>query len=883
MSRLNDILDRHKREKDLDAELRFHFESLVAQNVRAGMNEQAARRAARLEFGGVEQIKEDCRDVRTTQWIENRSRDFRFALRQMRRNLGFTLAAILTLALGLGSTTAMFSVVDGVLLRPLQFPEPDRLYLANMSRIVDRRTTRYGPVNARHFYEWRTHCSACEEVALAGPFGATLSVGDTPERVPGLGVSFNFFRTFGVQPRMGRDFLREEELPGSDHVVILSDSLWRSRFAGDRSIIGRRILVNGEPSEVVGVMPSEVHLPRGEQWGAFFAFKESPEIFKPLGLAVGGMPGIGAFNYFSLVRLKPGATAANAASEMNALIADYRHQRNFDSEVTVISLRERVTGTSRFGLWLLFSIAAAVLLIACINVGNLLLVRTIAREREASVRLALGSSAAALVRLVLAELMLLVLAGGALGLVFALGAVHLFQMAAPIELPRLDELQISWRVLLFATGAMVCSTLLCATVPAYRLSRTALQGSFQSATAKSTDSLHRFRIREVMVGAEVALSVALLIITGLLGMSYVRLKQVDPGLVMDQLIVQGVALTSPGYQDDAARNRFIAAALQHVSAIPGAKSVAVVSQLPFTGENSRSSIFDPDGSTGASEATVANFRYVDAAYRETMGIPLRRGRFLQVTDENPGSDHPVGVISERTAQWFWPNQNPIGKRLRTVSLREPAFEVVGVVGDVLAAGPETQPPITIYQPYLRAGMNFPIFVIRTWADPRAVMAPIQSLLRSIDPTVALLQTRTLEDVAEETVQARRFQLHLAAAFALAAITLASLGIYGVISFTVARRTRELGIRMALGARTGQIMRMIMRQGMRPVLAGLIAGTSGALLIGDLLEGKLFAISPHDPITILSVLVLLFLVASFACYIPARRAIRINPTEALRWD
>lgn len=875
MSLWNTFRQSRNRDADIDEEIRAHLSMVEQEQLERGESPVEARLAAHREFGNPLLIKEATREMWGWAAVERSFQDLKYAFRQMRRSPGFTLIAVLTLALGLGATTAMFSIVNGVLLTPLKLPEPDRLYMAQT--IVAPRFKANGPwpVNARHFHEWRTHGQSWEQITLISGLDATLTGTGEPQRIGGLVVSYNFLRTLGIQPALGRDFRPEEELPGNSNVVILSDSLWQSRFASAPSIVGQSILLDGVPNLVIGVMP-EVRLPN----------MRNPMILRPLGFDVSQARAYGQYNFYSVVRLRPGVQPQAAISEMNALIADLVRQFKIESKPGMAPLLDQATAGVRPALWLLLGTVGAVLLIVCVNVGNLMLLRTGGRLREAGVRMALGASRQRLFGLALTEAVALVVIGGVLGLFLADAGIRAFAASAPVSLPRLDEVRIDWRVLLFASGAMALSTLICGFIPAWRLSKTVPLEALKSGSANVTELGRRLRLRDAIVGLEVALSTVLLVVGGLLTVSFVRVIAADKGIDVARVVSQDFALTNSKYTRPQ-RARFIGDALPLLASLPGVEAASVTNQAPLRGQDTTCGLRDPDHladpahpDAASNFAGLANYQFVAPGFWKTMGIPIMSGRALEERDR----DRRVAVVSERVAHTLWPDQSPTGRHVMTCGSTESAtLEVVGVVGDARATA-EQEPPLTIYQPYWDRGMGGGgSFVLRTKADPSTVTGALHKVLRSLDSDLPIAPAQTMVQVLDESEAPRRFEMYLAVAFAAAALLLASFGIYGIVSFTVARRTPEIGIRLALGAEPRQLVAMVLRQGLEPVVCGLMAGLIGALVIGRFLASQLFGVSPHDPLTISIVTMLLLGVAVGACLIPARRAIRIDPVRALRFE
>lgn len=698
-----------------------------------------------------------------------------------------------------------------------------------------------------------------------------------PVRLPALEVSHNFFRTLGVRPAMGRDFLADEEGGNSDK-VILTDELWRSRFAGDPSIVGRRIQLIGEHYLVIGILPPNLHLPRGDEWGAFVGPPGQPLIFRPLLRQVARDAPEGSLNYSSVIRLKQGVRPEQATAELNALLADFVRQYKLQYRVALTPLRQQVIRNDRGPLLLLMGAVGAVLLIVCVNIGNLMLVRTASRYREAGVRLALGASRLRLFGLVLTEALALVSAGSAVGLLLARVGLKLFVARAPVAIPRLDEVQMDWRVLAFAAALLAFSTMVCGIVPAWRLARIEPQETLKAGAGSATEGRRKLWFREIMVGLEVALTTVLLIAGGLLMASFYRLMRVDKGFEVAHILTQEVSFFSVKYAHGLGRAA-IEEVTEKLARVPGVQVVGAVSQLPLLGEEWLSTLKDPDVSQPPNQVeAIANFRFVTPDYFKAMGIPLRTGRFLEAGDRG----RPSAVISERAARFLWGNENPIGKHVRGVGPAKPSLEVVGIVGDIRGKL-EDAPPMMVYEHFWRMQPLAMSFVLRTPADPVAVAAGIRTVLSSADPEMAIPPASTMEQILEGSMAARKFQTFLAVAFAISALALASLGIYGVISFAVARRTPEMGIRIALGASGAQLVGMVVRQGMIPVVAGLGAGLVCSLFVNRMIVSQLYGVAPNDPFYIAGMMIILVTVGLCACWIPARRATRVDPLTALRFE
>jgi putative ABC transport system permease protein len=580
------------------------------------------------------------------------------------------------------------------------------------------------------------------------------------------------------------------------------------------------------------------------------------------------------------IRIKPGVPSNGVANELTTISSQFFRTQAFAMTVSVIPLRDKMTVGARPTLWLLFGCVGAVMLIVCFNLGNLMLVRATGRMREAGVRMALGASRGHLFRLTLTEALLLMLFGAAAGLILAQFALKAFASAAPVDLPRMDELTIDWRVLAFAACSALFCTLLCGLIPAWRLSRIDPQESLKTSSPNSTGTRGMFRLRELLVSVEVATSTVLLIAGGLLSFSFWRVMRADRGFETTHVITQDISFLNPKYAAGG-RNRFVPEILDRLRAIPGVRAAGVTNQLPLRGEDWTSLLADfdqPPANTGIGR--LANFRFVTPEYWTAMGIPLKQGRFFRESER----DSKVAILSERAAEYLWPGKNPLGRHVRSSSSRfGGSLEVVGVVGEIWTRQVEENPPMMVYEPYNLVSPIVVSIVLRTQSDPVAVISAMRSMLRAADPDMALGQTKTMEQIVEESVATRKFETSLVAAFAVAALAIASLGIYGVIAFTVSRRRAELGIRIALGAGSARLMTLVMAQGLAPVILGLVLGCSAALLLGRLLASQLYGVTPNDPRIYFGIASVLFLSGACACWIPARRAAKVDPLLALRCD
>jgi putative ABC transport system permease protein len=862
----------------LDADIRDHLDRETQQNIALGMSPQQARQAAQRKFGSVTLTKEQTRAVWVPIWLEQVMQDVRYGARALLKSPGFAALAVLTVALGIGANTAMFAIANSVLFEPLKYRDPSRLFTIVNLPPPSQPSNRYWPVNARHFHHWRAQCRSCDDVAIAEGIGLTLTGLGEAERLQGLRVSYNFFRTLGVQPRLGRDFRPEEELPGAFHELILSDTAWRSRFGSDAGILGRSIQVNGEPHTIVGVMPPDFRLPVGNQWGPNAGAAVQPLVFRPLGIDVSQAGGAGNLNFLGVARLKAGVMPEHAASELETLIAELVREYRIELTPALLPLQETVIREAVLGVWLLHGIVAVVLLIVCVNVGTLMLARTASRQREVAIRMALGSDRARLFRLALSESIVFVLVGAALGLTAASWALQAVVAWGPVDLPRIGDIHLGSRALLFTTAATTIAMSICGLFPAWRLSRTDPNESLKAGSAKGAAITGRLRSREFMVGMQVALSTVLLVVGGLLTVSLVGVLRVPKGFEQTRLITHDVSLSNSRY-DEAGRIRFIDDALARVSALPAVQSAGVTNQLPARGQTWICGLRDA-GLPEQREAALANIRFVSPDYWRTLGIPLKKGRLVASGDRN----RAVAVLSERAADVLWPGRDPIGKRIGGCGgpSAPRVLEVIGVVGDVRATL-EDEAPLTVYQPYWHVVPGRPYFVARTHAhaDAALLAGDIRSALRSIDADLPVSQAVTMDQILDEATAARRFHTTLAVAFAGVGLCVAALGIYGVVAYSVAQRRQEIGIRIALGARRTQLMALVMRQSLVVTGLGLLVGLAAAAVVTPSLRTLLFGVSPLNVGTFAGVTLLFGSISALAAYLPARRAANVDPLVSIR--
>jgi putative ABC transport system permease protein len=805
--------------------------------------------------------------------------DLRQSVRALLRDRGYTTVALLTLAFGVAANTIIFSVVDAVLLRPLAYRDPGRLMVINEVVPELARTYPQLPVNARHFFEWRDHCSSFRQFSIIEAADFVLTRAGQPEQLHGAAVSANLLSMLGVQPQLGRTFLDEEEQAGHDHEAIVSDALWNRRFHRDPGLVGRPITLDGTERTVVGILPVSFHFPRGEA-GELANFPRRADVFTPAPFKRDEIDWFGEFNYVVIGRLKPGVPERRALAEMDVVQASIaaRFPEKMHLRATMTPLQEEVTGAARKGLVILFAAVGAVLLIVCVNLANLGLARAAGRGRDLAIRTALGAGRAQLVRYILGESLAVGLAGGAAGVALAWAGLRAVLLYAPLDLPRLDEIHLDARALLFALALSVVTGILFGTLPAWRASSADPQLALRVSSRTTTEGRRGLLTRELLVGFESGLSAVLLVVAGLLIGSFVRLLNVDKGFDTDRLIAVEINLPRNGYGESSQRESYYRQLVAKMQVLPGVNSAAIVSKLPLQGEDWVDVMQREGEHRPMVELPMTNMRFCSPDYFRAMGIPFLAGRSFTEADRKRN----LAVISELAASRVWPGENPIGKKFSRGDLDEPPFEVAGVVRDV-RTGLAQQPVVTAYVPYWYRNRFSMYAVLGTSADPRMLAPAVRSTVRSIDPDTVVGEVRTMQNVVSSSVDQRRFQVMLIAGFAASALLLSSIGIYGVVSWSVVRRRHEIGVRMALGATSGNVRRMVMAQGLRPVLAGLAVGIAAALGSGRVLSSLLFGVSPRDPWTIGGVVLVLAAVAAVACYIPARRTTLADPLEALRYE
>jgi predicted permease len=802
-------------------------------------------------------------------------RDLRYALRALWSDRGFAAMAVLSLAVGIGANTAIFSLVNGVLLRPLEFPAPERLVALSVTS-PDFASAGQLPINLGQLVEWRKRARSFESIGAYRNTTANLTGDSRPELLSGAVVSANFLHVLGVVPRLGREFAPEEDLLGRHRVVILADSLWRRRFGADPGIVGRSIRLYGGAYTVVGVLPPGFQFPKQRDGGR--KLPGSIELLRPLGYEpADAVPHVGDLNYQAVARLRDGVSLAGARAELAVVETRLDHEIHGGWRMipAVEPLRQRLVGDSRQGLLVLLCAVGAVLLVLCVNLANLSLVRAAGRSRDAAIRVALGASRARLARQSLLESGILALAGGGLGVLVALLGMRWLVAAAPVDLPRLASVTIDGHVLLFALVVSAGAGMFFGVLPAWRSGGEGNPFETLKSAGRSSEGRGGLRLRNVLVGCEVGLCAALLVTAGLFLASFVRVTTIDRGFDVERILAVDAALPGARYAKDEQIAQFFTRVLERARALPGVEAAAVLSYLPLQGETWIDLVRTENDPRPDAQLPTANLRFVSPGLFGTLRIPIRAGRDFAAGDRS----HPVAIVSESLARKLWPRTQALGRRLMDAG--QP-HEVVGVVADARSTSLESAPADMLYIPLWQRPQLSSSIVVRTAMDPRSLAAPLREIVASADRDVVPVE-HTLVQLMAASVARRRFQTMLVFLFAAAALALAAFGTYGVVSYTVARRRAELGIRMALGAARADVLGLVLRQGMTPVVAGLAGGALAALWIGQTVASLLFEVSPRDPLAFFVSAAVLLLVSAAACWVPARRATEVNPMEALRAD
>jgi putative ABC transport system permease protein len=861
----------HKRrvDRELDEELHAAQELLVDEKLRSGLAPDAARRAARLELGSVESLKGQVQEARAGARVDAVLQDVRYALRSLGRARGFTAVVVVTLALGIGVNTAVFSILNAVLLRPLPFPEPDRI--VRLFHVPPQATfpgmARF-PLSPANFFDWQREARAFEGMALYRGRSFTLVGQDEPRAILAAAVGAGFFEILQARPELGRLFRADEDAPAA-RVVVVSHGFWKTRLGGAPDVLARSLKLNGEPYAIVGVMPQAFSL------GSWFA--ASREIWVPLALSDADRAVRENHNHQVIARLAAGATLAQGLSELEVIskrLEQEHPQENAGWGATLAPLRDVIVGDVRPTLVLLLAAVGLVLLVACANVGNLLFTRALGRRKELATRAALGAGRARVFQQLLIEALVLACAGGTAGVLLAYASLRAFAAVLANQVPRADEITMDLRVLAFALAASILTGLLAGALPAFRAGRSELTDALKQ--GGRGDSALGIRTRRLLVVCEVALSVVLLMGAAVMLRSLVALRTVDAGFDAQGVLTMRVSLADTRYSKPAQRTAFFDTAIERLRALPGVTAAGAIDDLPLMGGSVQPIVVEGRPELLPRDQPTVQVRAITPGYLRAMSIPVVRGR-----DVEPG-DVEVLLVSRGAAKLLWGDGDPIGQRV-TLPLvsRKLARQVVGIVADVKQDGVTERAQPTVYS-YTRERSSASLTLVARTSQPPGSLAPVAvGVIRALDPEQPVQDVRTMVEVRDALLSSQRLSALLLGLFAALALALASVGIYSVLSYIVRGRSREIGIRSALGAQSRDVVRMVVREGMTPALVGIAFGAVAALLASLSLERLVFGVSASDPLTLTAVGALLAIVALLASLVPAYRAARVVPSTALR--
>ncbi len=869
-------------------EIESYLEIETAENIARGMSPEEARHAAHRKFGNPTLIREEIYRMNTISFLETLWQDLRYGVRQLRLSPGFTLVAMVSLALGIGANTAIFSAVYAVLLKPLPYSNPEQIYAIEV--IIPERTSQFAslPVTVQAYLEWRKAETAFASMTVLRPWECNLTRDGEPERVGGARVGSNFFAFLGVPIVHGREFAMEEEQPGRERVVVISDALWRRRYAADPSLIGKSIDVNGESHLVVGIAPPSLLMPAGTQLHSFLPFAPRIDVWKPIAPTEQELRNE-SWDHGLLARLRPGGRLEHGRQQLqttlNALVQARTPGIKTELIPQFVPIREIYARRVELPLLLILAASAVLLLTACTNIANLFLARVTSRAGEFATRIALGAGRARILSQTITESTLLALLGGAVGAVIAKYGALFLAAYGPEDVRLLADARMNLPVFFFAAGISLATGIACGSLPAWQAYRKDAATELQEGARASFGGGRAGRFRQFLAGTEMALGTMLLASAGLLLHSFVKVMRADRGYQVERVLAADLSLFGERYSPAESRVAFYNELGQNLVGLPGVMAAGAINSLPATAAWSfgpSQTIFhatDTNFQSVVLERPVAMVRSVTAGYFPASGMALRAGRFLTGREQTL-----VAVISESLANHLWPGEPPaavVGRTLRQGDVNRPLIEVVGVAEDVRPGAMDREMPPFIYRPHGQWASGPMTLVVRTAQDPAALAAAVRSEIRKMDPDLPIPAIQTMREIVSDAVAQRRFQMMLTSLFALLAVMLGAVGIYGVVSYSVACRTREVGLRIALGAMKGDILRWVFSQGMKPVVIGLVAGLAGAVGIATALRSLLFGITPADPVSLGSVALILLFTSGLACYLPARRASKLEPTVALR--
>jgi predicted permease len=881
------MLHRARLEREMDGELRFHVDAYADDLRRSGVPQQEALRRARLEFGAIERAKEECRDERGVRVLETLLQDLRYAARTLRKSPGFTVVAVLTLALGIGASTAVFSLVSAILLKPLPYPEPDRIVLPELvSPPGVNLGSEYFPWGEKQFRLVTRDTHPFQAFGAFQNDSFNLTGSGEPYFLDGFRASAEFFPALGISPALGRTFTAEEDQPGHEYEVVLSNQLWRERFGADPNILGRAVQLNGYAYTVVGVMPAGFVFPRAEEMPSSFNFPREAQLWVPL--AVATEPKGGPSELAVIARLKAGIGIEQAQAAMDLVT---RHAEEKDPQwkgwfnTRIVPLTRQIVGETERPLQLMLGAVGIVLLIACSNVANLLLARSLGRQKEFTLRAALGADRSRLIRQLLTESLLIAGIAGAAGIVIAKAGIYFVKTFGPSNIPRLREVTLDLPVLSFTVAVSLVTGMLFGLVPAIAATQRNLVDSLKEGGQRGGVNPASPRLRNALLVSQVALALVLVISAGLLTRTFFRMLGADGGFNAERVLTFQLSLPAVKYPDQNHIVPLLRNALERLRAIPGVQSAGIGETVPMGGEGESTVIrFTDHLETNQKELPFANYTIISPGYLSSVGTPLLRGRDFSEADT--ADSLPVAIVNATMEKKYWPGQSALGEHVGPGSTRFPLLTIVGVVADVKHTSLREQSAPEMYVLYTQkqwpSMLNMRV-ALRTKTDPASVTQSVREAIRAVDPDLPLAKVATLTTLVSDSLSQPRFAMLLLASFGLLALLLASIGMYGVISYSVMQRTQEIGIRIALGAERHNVLGMVLRQGARLALIGIGVGLVGAFAATRAIGGFLYGIEATDPLTFVAVSLLLIAIGLLACYLPARRATRVDPIVALRYE